>query len=114
MERGGLWGLFFGMAGLLMPPYGAVLSVFGVVQGFRARRAARASGTSAPGAVLSVVLGLVGLMLSGAMTWVAVAYQDQVADYRSCSARAHTVATQAECDTAWEDSTGLPPSAVGW
>ncbi|RKS05595.1 hypothetical protein DFP74_1196 [Nocardiopsis sp. Huas11] len=114
MERGGLWGLFFGMAGLLLPPYGAVLSVFGVVQGFRARRAARANGNSAPGAILSVAIGLVGLVLSGAMTYVAIAYQDEVADYRSCSARAHTVATQTECDDAWEESTGLPPTAVGW
>jgi hypothetical protein len=111
-ERGGLWGLFFGAAGLLLPPYGVVLSVFGVVQGFRARRAARANRTEAPGALMSVVVGVLGIVMSLSLFAVAVVYQEQMAQYRDCSALAHTVSSQNECDEAWESSTGLPPTVV--
>jgi hypothetical protein len=112
VERGGLWGLFFGAAGLLLPPYGVVLSVFGVVQGFRARRAARANRTDAPGALLSVAVGVLGIVMSLVLVAVAVVYQDQMAQYRDCSARAHTVSSQEECDEEWESTTGLPPTVV--
>ncbi|MFD6951794.1 hypothetical protein A6A08_20035 [Nocardiopsis sp. TSRI0078] len=112
VERGGLWGLFFGAAGLLLPPYGVVLSVFGVVQGFRARRAARANRTDAPGALLSVAVGVLGIVTSLALVSVAVVYQEQMTQYRDCSARAHTVSSQKECDEAWESSTGLPPTVA--
>ncbi|WP_150236677.1 DUF4190 domain-containing protein [Nocardiopsis quinghaiensis] len=111
-ERGGLWGLFLGAAGLLLPPYGVVLSVFGVVQGFRARRTARANRTDAPGALLSMAVGVLGIVVSLALVSVAVVYQEQMAQYRDCSARAHTVSSQEECDEAWESSTGLPPTVV--
>ncbi|MBQ1084615.1 MULTISPECIES: hypothetical protein [unclassified Nocardiopsis] len=113
VERGGLWGLFLGLAGLLFPPYGAVLSVFGVVQGFRARRAARSNGTQAPGALMSVGLGVVGIVVSAAMVSVLFVYQEQASEYRDCSARSHTVSTQKACDEAWESGTGLPPVIVG-
>ena len=113
VERGGLWGLFLGLAGLLFPPYGVVLSVFGVVQGFRARRAARTHSSQAPGALLSVALGVVGIVVSATMLSVLFVYQDEVAEYRGCSARAHTVSTQKVCDSTWESQTGLPPVVVG-
>ena len=113
VERGGLWGLFLGLAGLLFPPYGVVLSVFGVVQGFRARRSARTHSSQAPGALLSVALGMIGIVVSAVMITVLFVYQDEVAEYRDCSARAHTVSTQKECDTAWESGTGLPPVVIG-
>lgn len=112
-ERGGLWGLFFGLAGLLLPPYGVVLSLFGVVQGARARRAARRRSVSAPMSVASMLVGTVGVVLSLAMGSVLVLHQEQVADYRECTARAHTVSTQDECDQAWESATGLPPQVIG-
>ncbi len=113
VERGGLWGLFLGLAGLLFPPYGVVLSVFGVVQGFRARRAARSHGSQAPGALMSVALGVVGIVVSSAMISVLFVYQDQASAYRDCSARSHTVSTQKDCDEAWESDTGLPPVILG-
>ncbi|GAA1459067.1 DUF4190 domain-containing protein [Nocardiopsis exhalans] len=113
VERGGLWGLFLGLAGLLLPPYGVVLSVFGVVQGFRARRAARTHRSQAPGALLSVALGVIGIVVSSIMITVLFVYQDEVSEFRDCSARAHTVSTQKECDTAWESGTGLPPVVIG-
>lgn len=112
-ERGGLWGLFFGLAGLLLPPYGVVLSLFGVVQGARARRAGRRRSVPAPMAAASMFVGAVGVVLSLSMGSVLVIHQEQVADYRDCSARAHTVSTQKECDQAWENGTGLPPRAIG-
>lgn len=112
-ERGGLWGLFFGLAGLLLPPYGVVLSLFGVVQGARARRAGRQRSVPAPMAVASMFVGGVGVVLSLAMGSVLVIHQEQVSDYRACSARAHTVSTQKECDQAWESATGLPPQVIG-
>lgn len=113
VERGGLWGLFLGLAGLLFPPYGVVLSVFGVVQGFRARRAARTHSSQAPGALMSVALGVIGIVVSSVMITVLFAHQEQVTEFRDCSARAHTVSTQKECDAAWESGTGLPPVVIG-
>ncbi|MCY9785820.1 DUF4190 domain-containing protein [Nocardiopsis sp. EMB25] len=112
VERGGLWGLFLGMAGLLLQPYGVVLSVFGVVQGFRARRSARENRTQAPGALLSVAVGTLGIVMSLAVASVFLMYDEEVRAYRDCSARAHTVSTQAACDEAWESDTGLVPSTV--
>lgn len=113
VERGGLWGVFLGLAGLLFPPYGVVLSVFGVVQGFRARRAARTHRSQAPAALSSVVVGVIGIVVSATMISILFVYQDEVTDFRDCSARAHTVSTQKECDTAWESATGLPPVVIG-
>ncbi|MEU3019337.1 DUF4190 domain-containing protein [Nocardiopsis sp. NPDC007018] len=113
VERGGLWGLFLGLAGLLLQPYGVVLSVFGVAQGFRARRAARSNDTQAPGALMSVALGVVGIVVSTAVISVLFVYQDQATAYRDCSARSHTVSTQKACDEEWESGTGLPPAIVG-
>ncbi|WP_159943875.1 MULTISPECIES: DUF4190 domain-containing protein [unclassified Nocardiopsis] len=112
VERGGLWGLFFGAAGLLLPPYGVVLSVFGVVQGFRARRTARENRTEAPGALLSVVVGVLGIVVSVALASVAVVYREELTRYRDCSARAHTVSSQKVCDEEWTSSTGLPITAT--
>src|SRR5699024_5257074 len=111
-ERVGMWGLFFGLAGLLLPPYGVILSLFGVVQGARARRVGRQRSVPAPMAVASMFVGGMGVVLSLTMGSVLVIHQEQVADYRNCSARAHTVSTQQECDQAWESSTGLPPQMV--
>ncbi|MBR8741264.1 DUF4190 domain-containing protein [Nocardiopsis sp. MG754419] len=113
VERGGLWGLFLGLAGLLFPPYSGLLSALGVVQGLRARRAARAQGSTAPGALSSVVLGAVGVVISVAMVSVLLIYSDQVREYRDCAARAHTVSAQKVCDDAWESGTGLPTMVVG-
>lgn len=113
-ERGGLWGLFFGAAGLLLPPYGVVLSLFGVVQGFRARRAARVRRVSAPGALASMVVGLVGIVVSVTLASVLLVFQEEVAEYRDCTTRAQTVSTQNTCDEAWEAQTGLPPVVLGF
>ena len=113
VERGGLWGLFLGLAGLLFPPYSGVLSAMGVVQGLRARRAARTHSSYAPGALASVVLGLAGVVLSAGMLSILFVYNDEVTEYRDCSARAHTVSTQKACDEAWESGTGLPPMVIG-
>ncbi|MEU3308551.1 DUF4190 domain-containing protein [Nocardiopsis sp. NPDC055551] len=113
VERGGLWGLFLGLAGLLFPPYSGVLSAMGVVQGLRARRAARTNGSEAPGALSSMVLGVVGVVISASMLSVLFIYNDQVTEYRDCAARAHTVSSQKACDEAWESDTGLPPVVVG-
>src|SRR5699024_6599335 len=63
-ERGGMWGLFFGLAGLLLPPYGVILSLFGVVQGARARRVGRQRSVPAPMAVASMFVGGMGVVLS--------------------------------------------------
>lgn len=113
-ERGGLWGLFFGAAGLLLPPYGVVLSLFGLVQGFRARRAARIRRVSAPGALASMAVGFVGIVVSGALASVLLIFQEEVSDYRDCTSRAQTVSTQNACDEAWESQTGLPPLVLGY
>ncbi|MFV2196600.1 DUF4190 domain-containing protein [Nocardiopsis sp. LOL_012] len=109
-ERGGLWGLFLGAAALLFLPYGVVLSVFGVVQGFRARRAARENSTYAPVAVASVVVGVAGILITAAAGAMFVVYDEEITAYRDCSVRAHTVSTQKACDEAWESGTGLPPA----
>lgn len=113
VERGGFWGLFLGLAGFLFPPYSGVLSAFGLVQGLRARRAARAHGSEAPGALASMAVGMVGVVLSASMIAVLFVYSQQATEYRNCSARAQTVSSQKECDQAWESGTGLPPVIVG-
>ena len=113
VERGGLWGLFLGLAGLLFPPYSGILAAMGVVQGLRARRAARSNDSEAPGALASMVLGVVGVVISASMLSVLFVYNDQVTEYRDCAARAHTVSSQKACDEAWESGTGLPPVVVG-
>lgn len=112
-ERGGMWGLFFGAMGLLLPPYGIFLSLFGLVQGFRARRAARRRSVDAPMAMASVFVGSVGLVLSASIAAVLFMHQDEVTEYRDCTARAQTVSTQEVCDQAWESGTGLPPQIIG-
>lgn len=112
-EKGGLWGLFFGAMGLVLPPYGILLSLFGLVQGFRARRAARRRSVDAPMAMASVFVGSVGVVLSVSMAAVLFMYQDEVTEYRDCTARAQTVSTQDACDQAWESGTGLPPQVIG-
>ncbi|MFD6097636.1 DUF4190 domain-containing protein [Nocardiopsis flavescens] len=113
VERGGLWGLFFGLAGLLLPPYGGVLSAFGLVQGIQARRAARRNRSDAPLALLSVAVGVAGVVVSLAMIAVSVVFNDQLIEYRDCSARAHTVSTQQACDDAWNSGTALPSWVTG-
>lgn len=113
VERGGLWGLFLGLAGLLFPPYSGVLSAMGVVQGLRARKAARTHRSHAPGALLSVALGLAGVVISAGMLSILFVYSEEVTEYRDCSARAHTVSAQKACDQVWESDTGMPPVVVG-
>ncbi|GAB3209005.1 DUF4190 domain-containing protein [Marinactinospora thermotolerans] len=104
VERGGLWGLFFATAGLLLPPFGVVLSVFGIVQGRRARKSARANRVPAPGAVLSMVLGWAGVLFSAGTMIGYLVFGEEIAAWQDCSARSHTSVTQAECDTALRDA----------
>ncbi|MET9780226.1 hypothetical protein [Nocardiopsis alba] len=113
VERGGFWGLFLGLAGFLFPPYSGVLSAFGLVQGLRARRAARAHGSEAPGALASMAVGMVGVVLSASMIAVLFVYNGPATEYRDCSARAQTVSSQKECDQAWKSETGLPTAIAG-
>ncbi|MBB6118941.1 DUF4190 domain-containing protein [Nocardiopsis algeriensis] len=113
IERGGLWGLFLGLAGLLLPPYGVVLSAFGLVQGARARRAARQNRSEAPLALMSMAVGVAGLVVSVAMLAVVMVFQEQLLEYRDCSALAHTVTSQKACDEAWLEGTAVPTWAVG-
>ncbi|CAL9532640.1 hypothetical protein SUDANB121_04090 [Nocardiopsis dassonvillei] len=113
VERGGLWGLFFGLAGLLLPPYGGVLSAFGLFQGLQARRAARRNRSAAPMALASVAVGVAGVVLSVAMIAVSVVFNEQLIEYRDCSARAHTVSTQKVCDEEWNSGTRLPSWVSG-
>jgi hypothetical protein len=112
VERGGLWALFFSAAGLLLPPYGVVLSALAIFQGRKARRAARANRGQAPGALLSMVLGWVGVVLSvSSIAFYAMVWTEYT-DYRDCSTRALTVATQDACDEAFGEALtarGLPP-----
>ncbi|MDT0304613.1 DUF4190 domain-containing protein [Streptomonospora wellingtoniae] len=112
VERGGLWGLFLSAAGLVLPPYGIVLSALGIFQGRRARRAARARNAAAPGALLSMVLGWVGVTLSGLMIIGYALVWDQYQAYSACSARALTHSSQEQCDQdfrrAVSEKTGVP------
>ncbi|MDA8370039.1 MAG: DUF4190 domain-containing protein [Nocardiopsaceae bacterium] len=116
IERGGLWGLFFSAAGLLLPPFGVVFSALGVFQGGRARRAARQNNGQAPGALLSMVLGWAGIVVSiFAIVGYSVFWTEYNA-YHQCSTRAHTEASQTQCDdafrTAVSERTGIPKENV--
>ncbi|MUL39660.1 DUF4190 domain-containing protein [Streptomonospora sp. PA3] len=104
VERGGLWGLFLSAAGLVLPPYGIVLSALGIFQGRRARRSARANNAVAPGAMLSMVLGWAGVALSGLMIAGYAIFWDQYQEYAACSARALTHSSQEQCDEQLRES----------
>ncbi|GAA1112149.1 DUF4190 domain-containing protein [Nocardiopsis composta] len=116
VEKGGLWGVFLAAVGLMWPPFGMPFSLIGIVQGRRARKAARANKGQAPGAVLSMVLGWVGLVVSVfAIAGYAVFWNEYTA-YRDCSARALTVSAQQDCDDAWRadvaERAGIPEKEV--
>ncbi|GLU49555.1 DUF4190 domain-containing protein [Nocardiopsis ansamitocini] len=102
VERGGLWGLFFSTAGLLLPPYGAILSVFGIIQGIRARRSAKANGAQAPGAMLSIIVGIVGIAFSALFAVQTAVLWDENTALRECTAKANTVSSQDQCDATYK------------
>ncbi|WP_017538609.1 MULTISPECIES: hypothetical protein [Nocardiopsis] len=116
VEKGGLWGVFLSAAGLMLPPFGVLLSVLGIQQGRKARRAARENSTQAPGAVLSVVLGWFGVVFSVVAVAGYIYFWDEYSAYQECSTRALTVSAQEECDQAWRsavaDRTGVPEDQV--
>lgn len=98
VERGGLWALLFASVGLVLPVYGILLSLIGVLQGRRARRTAIANEATAPGAVLSIVLGWLGIALWGAVIAGGAVLQEELQSWNSCQARANTIAVQHDCD----------------
>ncbi|NYE49756.1 hypothetical protein HDA32_004876 [Spinactinospora alkalitolerans] len=116
VERGGLWGLFFSTAGLLLPPFGLLLSAFGIIQGRKARRAAKASNGQAPGALMSMIVGWMGVVLSLFMIIGYAVFWTEYSAYGECSARAHTEALQSECDDALQEALaerlGVPPESI--
>ena len=116
VERGGLWGLFLSAVGLILPPYGIVLSALGIFQGLRARRSARTNSTTAPGAMLSMALGWVGVALSGLMIAGYAIFWNEYQDYWACSSRALTNTSQEKCDEGFRESVaerfGVPVSSV--
>nr|WP_221308270.1 DUF4190 domain-containing protein [Nocardiopsis mwathae] len=116
-----MWGLIFSTAGLvLLFPFGALLCVIGIYQGRKARRAAKENTTTAPGAVPSMVLGWLGLVLAAFMYMGMLMFWDEVEAYQQCSSRAHTVSTQQQCDEALQEGlrdaiaerTGVPKENV--
>ncbi len=84
---------------LLFPnPVGIALGVAAVVLGILARRNARATGIAAPGAVLAIVTGLCGTVLTGVP--LALIYPDY-SEHRHCVARANTDIAHDICDEAY-------------
>ncbi|QBI52416.1 DUF4190 domain-containing protein [Streptomonospora litoralis] len=115
VERGGLWGLFLSAAGLVLQPYGIVLSALAVFQGRRARRSARANSSSAPGAVLSMTLGWAGVAVSGITIAVYAAFWPAFEQHAQCSVQALTHSTQETCDDALRQTLtggGVPERAL--
>ncbi|MDA2814288.1 DUF4190 domain-containing protein [Nocardiopsis sp. RSe5-2] len=116
VEKGGLWGVFLSAAGLMLPPFGVLLSLLGIHQGRKARRAARENSGHAPGAVLSMVLGWIGVLFSAAAIAGYIVFWDEYTAYQECSARALTVSTQEQCDAAWRSAVseraGIPEDEV--
>ncbi|GAB3485757.1 DUF4190 domain-containing protein [Nocardiopsis coralliicola] len=116
VEKGGLWAVFFSAAGLLWPPFGVVFSAVGIVQGRKARKAAKASRGQAPGAVLSMVLGWAGVVLSTLAIAGYALFWNEYTTYAECSQRALTVVGQDECDAelrgALSERTGVPENQI--
>ncbi|WP_046469789.1 hypothetical protein [Allosalinactinospora lopnorensis] len=116
VERGGLWGLFFSAAGLLLPPFGALLCVLGISQGRRARRAAKENNAQAPGAMMSMVLGWIGLGVSAVVITGYTVFWNEYSAYQECSAQAHTVTSQEQCDETFREAiaerSGLPKEGI--
>lgn len=97
MERGGLWGLLLSGLGLLIP-LGIPLSILGIVQGVRARRSARGNETVAPGAITSIVLGVVGVMLWSSVLTAGTWLRAEIGTWMDCVNQANTVTVEQECD----------------
>ncbi|ASU85573.1 hypothetical protein CDO52_24690 [Nocardiopsis gilva YIM 90087] len=121
VERGGLWGLILSTAGLvLLFPMGVLLSILGIYQGHKARRAAKQNNTTAPGAIPSVVLGWLGVAISALGLIGMLMFWSEFDAYQQCSSRAHTVSTQRQCDETLQEDlrdaiaqrTGLPKEQV--
>lgn len=79
-----------------------LLSIFGIAQGRRARKAAKANNSQAPGALLSMILGAVGVLFSLLVILGQWMFWDEYSSFQQCTARAHTEISQTECDTAFE------------
>ncbi|MBB4933989.1 hypothetical protein F4561_004809 [Lipingzhangella halophila] len=116
VERGGLWGLLFAAAGLLLPPFGALLSIVGISQGRRARRAGRERDVPAPGAVMSMVLGWIGLGVSALMLAGYAVFWTEFSAYQECTTQAHTESSQTACDNTFREAvserSGVPEDSI--
>lgn len=98
MERGGLWALLFSGLGLILPLYGILLSLVGILQGRRARRNAAAKETAAPGAVPAMLLGWLGMLLWGTVIAAGAVVHEELRTWMDCQNQANTVTVTQECD----------------
>ncbi|PRX91869.1 hypothetical protein [Allonocardiopsis opalescens] len=115
VDRGGLWALLLSLAGLLLPPYGVVLSVLGIYQGRKARLRAKDEGTSAPWSVASMVLGAVGVLWAAMVLGTSLLIWDENAAWQQCLSQANTVSATEDCNVAFrtsiEERFGLAPGS---
>ncbi|MFA1549045.1 DUF4190 domain-containing protein [Actinomadura chokoriensis] len=103
------------LTSLFFYPLGLVLGIAALVVGIKARRQARATRDSVPGAVPGMVMGAIGLATSVLMVAMAVFLRTEFSGYWDCVNAANTNTDQQVCRDEYypqfEDKLDLPP---GW
>jgi hypothetical protein len=104
-ERGGWRAMWLGGGALLVmffaPPVALVLAIAALIVGVRARRRARRVKAMAPGAVVGVVMGGVGLCLSVLLVTMQIILWNEVKGYLECREAANTISDQQQCKDAF-------------
>lgn len=119
-QRSGWRALWLGGIALLTAfffyPLGLVLGVAALVVGVRARRAARRSNDSAPGAVPGIVLGSVGLVFSVLSVSLTAFLWSELSGYQDCLSTSNTAIDEQSCQDEYfpkiEDRLGLPSGSM--
>jgi hypothetical protein len=119
-DRGGWRALWLGglaaLLTVLFAPLGLVAAIAAVVVGVRARRRAKRSSGTAPGAIAGIVLGAAGLVLSAFSLTVTVILWPEMNGYQECLSKANTNTDKQSCRETWfpkiEDKLNLPDGSM--
>ncbi|MBO2452109.1 DUF456 domain-containing protein [Actinomadura barringtoniae] len=102
LGRRSLWlGLGATVISLFFFPAGLLLGIPALVIGIRARKAAKAGLTAAPGAVPGIVFGTIGLVLALMVLAMTIFIWPEQSDYTKCTDKANTQQDEKACKDAF-------------